>query len=142
LAIPTDPRPFSERLDELRRRDGVSFRALEDRLRRVATPEDRPVSHSHLVRLASGKSRPTPEVIAIVARAFPPLEPESFVEWRLWQAQNLFDPDRSEGLDAAIEALRTLELWHKDSPAALQSPTSRESRRHARAIARTAAHTP
>ena len=142
MAVPTDHRPFSERLHELRCREKLSFRALETRLRHVATAEDRPVTHSHLVRLASGKSRPTPEVIAIVARAFPPLQPESFLEWRLWQAQNLFDPDRSEGLGAAIDALRTLELWHTDSPAALQSPTSRESRRHARVIARAATNTP
>jgi transcriptional regulator with XRE-family HTH domain len=140
MDAPTDRRPFSERLDELRRREELSFRALESRLRDVATPDYRPVTHSHLVRLASGESRPTPEVIAIVARAFPPLQPESFLEWRLWQAQNLFDPDRREGLDAAAEALDALELWHSGSPAALQRPASRESRRHARVIAQAAAN--
>lgn len=99
------------------------------------------MTHSHLVRLASGKSRPTPGVIAVVARAFPPLLPESFVEWRLWQAQNLFDPDRSDGLEAAVEALLTLEMWHTHSPAALRGPAVREARRHARVVARTAAKT-
>ena len=102
---PTTEHPFALRLEEIRRAQGLSFRALAARLRETAAPGDRPVSHSYLVSLASGRCRPTPQVIKAVCRAFDDVEPDSFVEWQLWQVQRLFDPEGPGGFEGAIAEL-------------------------------------
>ena len=99
-----DARPFAVRLDELRRAHGLTFRALEARLQACATPGERGVTNSHLAALTTGRRRPTPPVVELIARAFD-VAPQSFVEWRLWQVQELFDPERSDGFDAAVAQL-------------------------------------
>jgi hypothetical protein len=57
------------------------------------------VTNSHLAALTTGRSRPTPPVVKLIARAFD-VAPQSFVEWRMWQVQELFDPERSDGFHA------------------------------------------
>jgi hypothetical protein len=99
-----DVRPFAVRLDELRRINNLTFRALAARLQACARPGDRGMSHGHLFGLAAGGSHSTPQVVELVARAFA-LEPEAFIEWRLWQVQQLFDPERSDGFEAAVAQL-------------------------------------
>ena len=99
-----DARPFAVRLDELRRIHDLTFRAMEARLHACAKPGERGMTHSHLSGLTTGRSRPTPQVVELIARAFG-LAPQSFVEWRLWQVQELFDPERGDGFDAAVAQL-------------------------------------
>src|SRR5436190_9706422 len=81
-----DVRPFAVRLDELRRNDNLTFRALQARLRACAKPGERGITHSHLCGLATGRSRPTPQVVELVARAFD-LAPQSLIEGRTWEVQ-------------------------------------------------------
>lgn len=130
------PEPFGTRLEQLRRAERLTFRALAARLKEFAAPGERPVSHSHLVALASGRCRPTPEVIKLVSRAFDGVEPESFAEWQLWQVQRLFDPDRADGLEAALAELQAFkESRLPGAPRFDEPPARRESRRHVRSAA-------
>lgn len=99
-----DARPFAVRLDELRRIHMLTFRALEARLHACAKPGERGMTNSHLSALTTGRSRPTPQVVELIARAFD-LAPQSFIEWRMWQVQELFDPERSDGFEAAVAQL-------------------------------------
>jgi transcriptional regulator with XRE-family HTH domain len=100
----SDDRPFSTRLNELRRDHGLTFRALEARLADYAKAGERGMTNGHLAGLAKGQRVPTPAVVALVARAFD-LPPSSFVEWRLWELQEQFDPRRKDGLEAAVAAM-------------------------------------
>lgn len=127
-----DDRPFAVRLEELRQIQGLTFRALAARLQECAKPGERGITHGHLANLTSGRFRPTPEVIAIVARAFD-LDPASFAEWRLWQAQQIFDPNRPDGFDAAIAALHNI-FDGSAGRLIAEPPADRDSRRNARAI--------
>lgn len=102
--MPIDDRPFSTRLDELRRKRSLTFRALEALLAEHAKPGERGMTNGHLAGLATGQRVPTPAVVALVARAFG-LPPRSFVEWRLWELQEQFDPRRQDGLEAAVAAM-------------------------------------
>jgi transcriptional regulator with XRE-family HTH domain len=99
-----DTRPFAVRLDELRRTHNLTFRALEARLRACAKPGERGMTNSHLAALTTGRNRPTPQVVELIARGFD-LPPQSFIEWRMWQVQELFDPERSDGFQAAVAEL-------------------------------------
>ena len=132
-----DVRPFAIRLDELRRTHNLTFRALQTRLQACAKPGERGVNHSHLSGLASGRGRPTPQVVELVARAFD-LAPQSFIEWRLWQVQELFDPERSDGFDAAVAQL--LAFLDDELPAGreLDKGEARTSRRDVFAMRRLA----
>jgi transcriptional regulator with XRE-family HTH domain len=125
-----DERPFSTRLDELRRREGLTFRALEAHLHQHAEPGERGMNSGHLAGLTTGRRAPTPEVVALVARAFG-LPPQDFIEWRLWEVQQLFDPSRPGGLEAAAAELRA--FLDSAGPRAFAQTASRESRRKARA---------
>lgn len=126
-----DDRPFASRLEELRQADGLTFRALAARLQSCAEPGERGMTYGHLASLTSGRFRPTPEIVALVARAFD-LEPRSFAEWRLWQAQQLFDPDRPDGFEAAIAALH--DIFGGSERDLAVAPADRDSRRNARAV--------
>lgn len=126
-----DERPFSTRLDELRRREGLTFRALEAHLHEHAEPGERGMNSGHLAGLTTGRRAPTPEVVSLVARAFG-LPPRDFVEWRLWQVQLLFDPSRPGGLEAAVAELRAFE--DSAGPRVFEKTVARESRRKARAV--------
>ncbi len=132
-----DARPFAVRLDELRRAHGLTFRALEARLQACAKPGERGVTNSHLAALTTGRSRPTPPVVELIARVFD-MAPQSFVEWRLWQVQELFDPERSDGFDAAVAQL--LAFLDDELPAGreLDEGEARTSRRDVFAMRRLA----
>ena len=125
-----DDRPFSTRLDELRRREGLTFRALEAHLHEHAEPGERGMNSGHLAGLTTGRRAPTPEVVSLVARAFG-LPPQDFVEWRLWQVQLLFDPSRPGGFEAAVAELHA---FMSGGPRVFEKTASRESRRKARAV--------
>jgi transcriptional regulator with XRE-family HTH domain len=132
----TSEHQFSQRLATLRREDGLTFRALADRLRETATPGERSLSQSYLVMLEAGTCRPTPEVIKAVCRAFDGVQPESFVEWRLWQVQRLFDPEGPGGFEGAIaelDAFSAARLQNRRRPD--DSPAPRGQRRRVRAAA-------
>ena len=132
MTAPTtlDDRPFATRLDELRRIKGLTFRALEAHLHEHAEPGERGMNSGHLAGLTTGRRAPTPEVVALVARAFD-LPPQDFIEWRLWEVQQLFDPSRRGGLEAAVAELRR--FLDSPSPRAFETTASRDSRRKARA---------
>jgi hypothetical protein len=131
ISVPLDDRPFATRLDELRRRDNLTFRALEARLAACAEPGERGMNSGHLAGLTTGRRAPTPEVVSLVARAFG-LLPQEFIEWRLWEIQQLFDPRRRGGLEAAVAELR--DFLDRATPPAVEEPASRESRRQAHAV--------
>ena len=132
-----DVRPFAVRLDELRRTDGLTFRALAARLQACAQPGERGMTHSHLAALTIGRSRPTPQLVALVARAFD-LKPEAFIEWRLWQVQQLFDPERSDGFEAAVAQLFAFFEAVPAEVGELDKGVARESRRAVIALHRRA----
>lgn len=128
--------PFSQRLETLRREEGLTFRALAERLRETAAPGQRSLSQSYLVMLEAGTCRPTPEVIKAVCRAFDGLKPESFVEWQLWQVQRLFDPEGPGGFEGAIaelDAFSAARPQHQRRPD--DAPAPRGQRRRVRAAA-------
>lgn len=133
-----DVRPFAVRLDELRHTHNLTFRALEARLQSCAKPGERGVTYGHLAGLTTGRSRPTPQVVELVARGFD-LAPESFIEWRLWQVQQLFDPERSDGLDAAVAQLFAFIDATPSDVRGLDMGEARESRRDVFALRRLAA---
>jgi hypothetical protein len=124
-------------LDELRRSHDLSFRALQARLHGCAKPGERGVNHSHLCALALGRSRPTPQVVELVARAFD-LPPHEFIEWRLWQVQELFDPERSGGLEAAVAQLFAFLDDAQPDVREVDKGEARESRRDIFALRRLA----
>lgn len=132
--VPLDAeRPFGERLDDLRRRESLTFRALAARLTEHLEPGSRPVSHSYLVNLVSGHRRPTSAVIKLVCRAFDEVEPDSFVEWRLWQMQRLLDPDGPGGLEAAVAEMRAFETGRRRGSPLPDGPVVRRRSRHVHA---------
>jgi len=126
--------PFGLRLGALKRTHELTFRSLEARLRENAPAGERTCTSSHLAGLVSGKSRPTPEVIRQICRAFDDVEPESFIEWRLWQIQRLFDPERA-GLEAAVAEMHAFEKTRGADASTEAEPAPRWTRRHSRAAA-------
>lgn len=132
--VTLDDRPFAIRLDELRRVNGLTFRVLEAHLHEHAEPGDRGMNSGHLAGLTTGRRAPTPAVVSLVARAFG-RPPQDFIEWRLWEVQQLFDPSRHGGLEAAVAELRA--FLDSPAPRAFERTASRESRRKARALAAT-----
>jgi len=129
--------PFCERLAQLRRAANLTFRALSARVRENAAPGDRPLSYSYLSMLESGSCSPTPEVIRSLCRAFDGVEPDSFAEWQLWQAQRFFDPEGPGGFEGAIAALNACraDLDGLRRTDAMPPPARRGSRRRVRAAA-------
>ena len=132
--MPVDTeQPFCVRFDELRRDEGLTFRALASKLSENAAPGERPVSHGYLVNLVAGRRRPTPAIIDLVCRTFDDLEHKSFVEWRLWEIQSLFDPDGPAGLEAAVAAMRAYETGGGGRSSS--SPDGARVRRRSRRVA-------
>ncbi len=62
------------------------------------------VHYETLRKAVTGDRRPLPELMTACAQALD-VEPTVFPEYRLWQAQRLFDP-REVGSEAAMENLR------------------------------------
>lgn len=133
-----DARPFAVRLDELRRIHDLTFRAMEARLHACAKPGERGMTHSHLSGLTTGRSRPTPQVVELIARAFD-VAPQSFIEWRMWQVQELFDPERSDGFEAAVAQLLAFVGEARPDVRELDKGEALESRRDVFALRRLAA---
>jgi hypothetical protein len=89
------------------------------------------------VGLALGRSRPTPQVVELVARAFD-LPPHEFIEWSLWQVQELFDPERSDGFEAAVAQLFAFLDDAQPDVREVDKGEARESRRDIFALRRLA----
>lgn len=100
-------RPFPEAFAELRRSAGVTFRQLAERTRAV-DPAGKGLSHSHLARLANGDEPLHPHALGLIAAAFEDLDgPEFFVEYRMAQLREAFDPNAAD----RNQALRRFLAW-------------------------------
>lgn len=73
----------------------------------------------------------------MIARAFG-LPPQSFIEWRMWQVQELFDPERTDGFDAAVTELVAFLDGARPEVPELDKGEARASRRDVFALRRLA----
>jgi len=98
---------FPEAFAELKLRAGLSFRELAHRTRAV-DPAGKGLSNGYLVRLANGVQPLVPEAMRLIAAAFGEIDgPEYFVEYRMAQLRQAFDPGRGDPRDA----LRRFLAW-------------------------------
>jgi transcriptional regulator with XRE-family HTH domain len=103
----TTNKPFPEAFADLRGRAGVTFRQLAARTRSV-DPAGKGLSHGHLARLANGDERLHPHAMQLIAAAFEELDgPEYFVEYRMAQLRQAFDPNAAD----RHQALRRFLAW-------------------------------
>ena len=71
----------------------MTFRQPAARTRSV-DPAGKGLSHGHLARLANGEERLHPHAMQLIAAAFEELDgPEYFVEYRMAQLRQAFDPN-------------------------------------------------
>jgi len=100
-------KPFRETVQMLLDAEGISRREL---IRRGERHSDDPRSMGVLHPVLSEGAKPSIGLIEFVAAALL-IEPETFAEYRMWQARRLFDPSDDEigGFDAAIKNLQALE---------------------------------
>jgi transcriptional regulator with XRE-family HTH domain len=91
---------FPEAFAELKGRAGLTFRQLAERTR-AADPHGRGLSHGHLSRLASGDEPLLPDAMRLIAAALDEIDgPEYFVEYRMAQLRDAFDPRHGDPRDA------------------------------------------
>jgi transcriptional regulator with XRE-family HTH domain len=92
--------PFGDALRELMQAQGLSYRALADRIRQI---DSKGITHAHLNMLANGHDKPSMRAMELIARACS-VSPEYFAEYRLSMAMRELDPD-VVGLEQALENL-------------------------------------
>jgi len=98
-------RPFRETVAHLMEMSDISRRELVRRGKR----HERPMSLGAVNSVLRGDAKPSIGVIEFVAAALL-IEPETFAEYRMWQARRLFDPtDDDVGFDMALKNLQALE---------------------------------
>lgn len=83
--------PFAETLKTLMEVQGLSVRELAKKTGRSGSQGS--LAHPTIGEMRRGLLSPSPAAIEVVARALG-VEPETFAEYRLWRARNLFDPGR------------------------------------------------
>ena len=114
---PQTQAPFHEAFSQLKADSGWSFREIASRAEQ-ADPSGRGFSQGHLAHLASGKQRPSPHAIVILAEVFG-LAPQYFSEYRLAQVRALFDEAGPQGRKGALAMYETLDTSVKRKAAAL-----------------------
>lgn len=100
--------PFPAAVTRLLEEQDISMREMVRRGEDRSGGEDsRTVSAVHIV--LQGKVAPAIGLMEFVARGLR-VEPETFAEYRMWQARRLFDPTDGEvGFDGALKNLTALE---------------------------------
>jgi len=97
---------FQETVKELMNLADVSQREL---VRRGSRHVDRPLTMGAVNPVLRGDADPSIGVMEFIAAALL-VEPETFAEYRMWQARRLFDPtDEEVGFDTALKNLQALE---------------------------------
>lgn len=87
---------FPEAFSELKARAGLTFRQLAV-LTRSVDPAGKGLSHGHLARLANGDEPLLPDAIRLIAAALDDIDgPEYFVEYRMAQLRQAFDPKHGD----------------------------------------------
>lgn len=126
-------KPFPETITTLLDLAGISRREAHRRAERKGWA----VSQKHANRLFNGETEVAPEHMEAVARGLN-IEPETFLEYRLWQARCAYDP-REVGFKQAVANLRRLERAAGDEdeepipPAELDDALSGEAAAEVRA---------
>lgn len=122
-------KPFRETLLELLELQGISRREM---LRRGDRHSDETRTTGALHPILNHGVTPSVGLIEYVAKALM-IEPETFAEYRMWQARRLFDPSDEEmgGFEVAIKNLQALERGaaEADLPVPPRRPGDQRSRR-------------
>ncbi|MDX6574027.1 MAG: hypothetical protein QOC86_3183 [Gaiellales bacterium] len=112
MTTPATDTLFPEAFAELKGRAGLTFRQLAERTR-AADPHGRGLSNGHLSRLASGDEPLLPDAMRLIAAALDEIDgPEYFVEYRMAQLRDAFDPRHGDPRDA----LQRFLAWEALSP--------------------------
>lgn len=100
-------RPFRETVRHMLDLEDISLREM---IRRGDRHADEPRTMGAIQPIMKGRAEPSIGVMEFVAAALR-VDPETFAEYRMWQARRLFDPSDDEmgGFDAAIKNLQALE---------------------------------
>lgn len=119
--------PFAVTVRKMLEVTGMSQAELSRRAT-ARNPGGLGLSPSALTRFVKEHERLRPHHIEAFARALDVL-PETFAEYRLWQARHLFDPaepkDGGVGWDAAIENLEHFEeLREREAAARVKGPAA------------------
>jgi transcriptional regulator with XRE-family HTH domain len=93
-------KPFGDALRELMDSDGLTYRELAGRTRKL---DGKGMTHAHINMLANGHDRPSTRAMELVAAACG-VEPDYFAEYRLVLAMRELDPDEV-GFEQALENL-------------------------------------
>lgn len=134
LAVSTTV-PFAERLRQLAADKGVS---VERAWARASSADSTGPSLSALRKVMAGQRSLKPELMEAMATALG-VQPTEFVEYRLWLARRLFDPEEVEGgleeavanlsrLDAALQLAGEAELADAAELASRRNPPSEPGR--------------
>lgn len=106
-------KPFPETMQMLLEMEGISGRELSKRGVRHGLD----LSHSTISRMAKGEVPAAPHHMESIARTLGIL-PETFAEYRLWQARRQYDPAEVP-FETAIRNLRRLEEREDEDAEAL-----------------------
>jgi transcriptional regulator with XRE-family HTH domain len=117
--------PFGEALRQLMRSQGLSYRELSERTRRI---DDRGMTHAHINMLANGREKPSVRAMELLAQALQ-VPPSHFAEHRLSMAMRELDPDQV-GLEQALKNLnaRLADRRRSDAKAPLRPARPARSR--------------
>lgn len=99
-------KPFRKAVFLLLDMEDISIREM---IRRGEKRSDSPRTMGAVQPVLAGKAEPSIGLIEFVAEALR-VDPETFAEYRMWQARRLFDPtDPDTGFDKALKNLTALE---------------------------------
>ena len=118
-------KPFGEALRILMAEQGLSYRGLAERTRRL---DGRGMTHAHINMLAKGHDRPSMRAMELIAQACE-VEPDYFAEYRLAQAMRELDPTEV-GLEQALETLNARLAGRRKGGARKQPGQARRARPH------------
>jgi transcriptional regulator with XRE-family HTH domain len=116
-------KPFGEALRLLMEEQGLSYRSLAERTRRL---DGKGMTHAHINMLAKGHDRPSKRAMELIAQACG-VEPAYFAEYRLAEAMRELDPTEV-GLEQALENLNARLAGRRRSAARRQPSPPRSAR--------------
>jgi transcriptional regulator with XRE-family HTH domain len=105
-------KPFGEALRALMDAQGLTYRALAERIREV---DGKGITHAHINMLANGHDKPSMRAMELIAAACD-VDPDYFAEYRLAVAMRELDPNEV-GLEQALANLNA-RLGARRRPAA------------------------
>jgi len=99
-------KPFRETVHLLLEVEDISMREM---VRRGENSSDDPRTMGAVQPVLAGRAEPSIGLMEFCAKALR-IEPETFAEYRMWQARRLFDPtDEDVGFETALKNLEALE---------------------------------